>query len=42
MMLVAAGSAKVNDKDIAHSELVYFSQKVILSIFLRLKILKFL
>ena len=27
MMLVAAGSAKVNDKDIAHSELVYFSQK---------------
>ena len=27
MMLVAAGSAKVNDKDIVHSELVYFSQK---------------
>ena len=27
MILVAAGSAKVNDKDIAHSELVYFSQK---------------
>ena len=27
MILVAAGSAKVNDKDIAHPELVYFSQK---------------
>lgn len=27
MMSVAAGSAKVNNKDIAHSELVYFSQK---------------
>ena len=34
MMLVAAGSAKVNDKDIAHSELVYFLKKVILSRFL--------
>lgn len=27
MMSVAAGSAKVNDKDIVHPELVYFSQK---------------
>lgn len=27
MMLVAAGSATVNDKDVSHSELVYFSQK---------------
>ena len=42
MMLVAAGSAKVNDKDIAHSELVYFLKKVILSRFLWLRILKFL
>ena len=27
MISVATGSAKVNNKDIAHSELVYFSQK---------------